>query len=119
MDPVWYPLDLADCPLEPTARRGGVESSHDSPLEGNGFELAVRGRGQPDCRLFVQPASVSSRAHRQYFGLSDSTVVIRSQQHITFKLGCEILCSDLTHAANLVISGNSLSINMQVVLVFL
>jgi len=35
----------------------------DSPLEGNGFELPVRGRGQPDCRLFVQPASVSSRAH--------------------------------------------------------
>ena len=35
----------------------------DSPLEGDGFELPVRGRGQPDCRLFVQPASVSSRAH--------------------------------------------------------
>src|SRR6516165_7964198 len=34
VDPVWYPLDLADCSLEPTARRGGVESSHDSPLEG-------------------------------------------------------------------------------------
>src|SRR6516162_1120265 len=39
VDPVWYPLDLADCTLEPTARRGGVESSHDSPLERNGFEL--------------------------------------------------------------------------------
>jgi len=48
----------------------------DSLLEGNGFELPVRGRGQPDCRLFVQPASVSSRAHRQYFGLSDSTVAL-------------------------------------------
>src|SRR6516164_7347591 len=35
----------------------------DSLLEGNGFELPVRGRGQPDCRLFVQPASVSSRVH--------------------------------------------------------
>ena len=41
MDPVWYPLDLADCTLEPTARRGGVESSHDSPLEGDGFEPSV------------------------------------------------------------------------------
>ena len=41
MDPVWYPLDLADCTLEPPARRGGVESSHDSPLEGDGFELLV------------------------------------------------------------------------------
>src|SRR6516164_4124118 len=41
VDPVWYPLDLADCSLEPTARRGGVESSHDSPLEGDGFELPV------------------------------------------------------------------------------
>ena len=41
MDPVWYPLDLADCTLEPTARRGGVESSPDSPLEGTGFEPSV------------------------------------------------------------------------------
>jgi hypothetical protein len=41
VDPVWYPLDLADCTLEPTARRGGVESSHDSPLERNGFERSV------------------------------------------------------------------------------
>ena len=45
MDPVWYPLDLADCTLEPPARRGGVESSHDSPLEGDGFELPVREHG--------------------------------------------------------------------------
>jgi len=44
VDPVWYPLDLADCSLEPTARRGGVESSHDSPLEGDGFEPSVPGR---------------------------------------------------------------------------
>jgi hypothetical protein len=29
----------------------------DSPLEGNGFELPVRGRGQSDCRHFVQPAA--------------------------------------------------------------
>ena len=40
MDPIWYPLDLADCTLEPTARPGGVESSHDSPLEG-AFEVRV------------------------------------------------------------------------------
>jgi hypothetical protein len=33
----------------------------DSLLEGNGFELPVRGRGESDCRHFVQPASVSSR----------------------------------------------------------
>ena len=56
MDPVWHPLDLADCTLEPTARRGGVESSHDSPLEGTGFELLVRGRGEAGCRAFDAPS---------------------------------------------------------------
>jgi hypothetical protein len=52
VDPVWYPLDLADCMLEPTARRGGVESSHDSPLEGSGFELPV-----PRCALIANSAA--------------------------------------------------------------
>jgi len=42
---------------------GEIWTETDCLLEGNGFELPVRGRGQPDCRLFVQPASVSSRAH--------------------------------------------------------
>ena len=46
-------------PLRHHDRRGG--SSSDSRLEGNGFELPVRGRGESDCRHFVQPASVSSR----------------------------------------------------------
>src|ERR1700758_25403 len=33
-------------------RRPGTESSHDSLLEGDGFELPVRGRGQSGCRPF-------------------------------------------------------------------
>jgi hypothetical protein len=36
--------------------------ARDFPLEGTGFELPVRGRGQSDCRSFAQPASSSSRA---------------------------------------------------------
>src|ERR1700739_5015335 len=31
-------------------RRSGTESSSDSLLEGNGFELPVRGRGEAGCR---------------------------------------------------------------------
>ena len=69
MDTVWYPLDLADCTLEPTARRGGLESSHDSPLEEAGFELDVPlarkdgsrgGRGRGSIKVASKGLSLSS-----------------------------------------------------------
>ena len=37
-----------------------VEFAMDSPLESTGFELRVRGRGECDCRPFVQPTSAPS-----------------------------------------------------------
>src|SRR6516165_8869215 len=61
MDPVWHPLDLADCTLEPTARRGGVESSHDSPLEGTGFEPSVPPRKRRPSKEAPRPTIVVSR----------------------------------------------------------
>ena len=86
MDPVWYPLDLTDCTLEPTARRGGVESSHDSPLEGNGFELSVpheTGSGfevssefwTDRCRRggMIRAASVSARSIERFRRLEERT----------------------------------------------
>src|SRR6516162_2560173 len=86
MDPVWYPLDLTDCTLEPTARRGGVESSHDSPLAGNGFELSVpheTGSGfevssefwTDRCRRggMIRAASVSARSIERFRRLEERT----------------------------------------------
>ena len=46
-----------------------VRFAADSLLEGDGFELPVRGHDQADCRSFAQPASSSSRA--QVGGLDD------------------------------------------------
>ena len=49
------PISAASAMTSLCAR--GTESFADSPLEGDGFELPVRGRGQSDCRHFVQPAA--------------------------------------------------------------
>jgi hypothetical protein len=52
--------------------------------DGEGSELPVRGRGQPDCRHFVQPASVSSRAHSGRVGRAYQPA---SEQRRTFGSG--------------------------------
>ena len=58
--------------LPPAERRGKRGTTHFGTeslltfcwrVEGSGFELPVRGRGQSGCRPFVQPASVSSGEH--------------------------------------------------------
>ena len=40
-----------------SGNEGEIRRETDSLLEGDGFELPVRGRGQSDCRHFVQPAA--------------------------------------------------------------
>src|SRR6516165_6565602 len=100
MDPVWHPLDLADCTLEPTARRGGVESSHDSPLEGTGFELLVRGRGEAGCRAFDAPSCLGRVGSRR----SDPATAIgapRADTNRGFRVGRSIF--DATHAGVFVV----------------
>src|SRR5215471_4348948 len=45
---------------------GGTESLQDSPLEGDGFELLVRGRGQSGCRPFWVGSVSTNAVHAAY-----------------------------------------------------